>query len=270
MNKIFSQIKRFVPSPIWQLARKVYYKTAEFVADIGPAVRVKRYCGFDVFYNKGNGLINRLKNEPVFEKELCEAIVVELTKSPDQIFLDIGANIGLVSVYVAAKLPQATIHAFEPGSTQRGFLQRTVSQNKIDNIKVHHQALGDKIGEATFYVHNPKQAALDGLQDTGRRGQTKAVMVPMITLDTWWQAIGMPKVSVIKIDTEGAELLVLRGGKNFITEVKPVIFLEIEPANLQAYPYTADDIKIFFKELGYGLNAINQDTFVARPLVDQK
>jgi hypothetical protein len=85
---------------------------------------------------------------------------------------------------------------------------------------------------------------------------------------------------VIKIDTEGAELWVLRGAEKVLAEVSPVIYLEIEPRNLRVYPYNHLDILAFLREHRYNLFTLNdveitkenfseyigvEDTYVARP-----
>ena len=93
--------------------------------------------------------------------------------------------------------------------------------------------------------------------------------------------MGRPKIEVVKIDIEGAELLALRGARDFLRECRPTIFLEIEPRNLKAYPYSKEDVVRFFEENDYGLFSLEGDeigsknigqsgrkidTFCARPI----
>lgn len=265
MKKIVQQIKKLVPSFFWSKARSLYFFAIELKDKVGPYIRHRKYLGVDLYYNRGNSLIKRLKAEPIFEQDLCEAIENELKKSSTSVFIDVGANIGFISTYVISVLPDTKIFAFEPGENQRKLFEKTVSENRLSNITVIGKALGDAVGEVTFHVHDPRQAALDGLHDTHRRGLTTPVKVPMTTLDSWWESAGKPKISVIKIDTEGAELLVLRGAQTCISICKPVIFLEIEPLNLAAYPYNEKDIKSYIENMGYSLVALNKDTYCARP-----
>ena len=60
----------------------------------------------------------------------------------EMMFLDIGANIGLVSAYVISRMPQITIHAFEPGLNQREFLVKTVENNSLKNKRRISQVKG--------------------------------------------------------------------------------------------------------------------------------
>jgi FkbM family methyltransferase len=69
-------------------------------------------------------------------------------------------------------------------------------------------------------------SAFDGLRNTGRKKGGSAVTVPISTLDAEWREVGKPNVSLIKIDVEGAELGVLRGGSECIGQCKPAILLE--------------------------------------------
>ena len=272
MNKILSQIKRL---GLW------------LTDHLGPKRRGRWYCGFKLYYNRGNGLVRRLNREPIFEPELGQAIVAELSQANDQNsrFLDIGANIGLISLYVLAKRPKTIIDAFEPGWWPQQLLAKTVEANRLAGLNIHAEALADRTGLADFYRHDPKQAALDGLRDTKRRGQTTAIQVAVNTLDNWWRGASRPAVAVIKIDTEGAELLVLKGGEEFIGQTKPTIFLEIEPLNLRVYDYNELDILSWFTDHYYTLHTLDgvavnkenlsqlllaEDTYVAKPLVDQK
>jgi hypothetical protein len=93
-------------------------------------------------------------------------------------------------------------------------------------------------------------------------------------------------MNVVKIDTEGAELWVLQGGRTFLSACRPVIFMEVELRNLRVYPYTYFDILRFFKEISYELATLDgvlitdnnfqeyiengEDTYMAKPCRDKK
>jgi FkbM family methyltransferase len=286
MKKIASSFKKYVPAPIWQGIRAARDRSVALARNVGPAIRTIDHCGIALRYNRGNAIIRRLKKEKSFEREMCEAIVKELQKGKpgkeEPVFLDIGANIGLVSAYVISKMPAVTIHAFEPGPAQRSLLEMTVRENRLtDRVSIHAHALGREAGEMTLHVHEGAEMGKDSLRDTGRGGGSVPIAVRVETLDAWWKKAGKPAVSVIKIDTEGAELWVLQGGREFLAASKPVIFMEIEPLNLRAFPYDQSDILAFLDSIGYGLFTLKneavapenfdafikerQDTFSARP-----
>lgn len=262
MRKIIDFLKQIVPRSVWLFFRKGWYAVYDFVRGIGPRIMKRPYCGIKLYYNRGNNIIRRLKKEPIFEVEMCEAIGKELNKSDEPIFVDIGANIGLISSYVIEKVPTLKkIYAFEPGPVQREMLLLTVNENGLsEKIEVSSCALGKEHGQTTFYSHDPKCVANDGLIDTGRTHDARPISVEVDTLDLWWERMGQPKVGVVKIDTEGAELWVLQGGAGFLKSCHPIIFLEIEPRNLRVYPYDHFDIMDFFAKAGYALYALGGET----------
>jgi len=250
-------LKKIIPKKLWNFARTHRVWLVDFVTNIGALVCQRTYQGFTVYYNRGNALIDRLRKEQYFERELCERIIGDLENSKKKIFLDIGANIGLMTLSVLARVPKTSVFAFEPGPLQAGFFEKTVAENKLtDRVTFYRKALGESTGTATFFVHDGADVAKDGFKNTGRGEGGHEISVTVDTLDHWWQTAGKPKVAVVKIDTEGAELFVLKGGAEFLSTVKPVLYLEVEPSNLAVYPYTATDIIRFLDSVGYAVSTL--------------
>jgi len=138
------------------------------------------------------------------------------------------------------------------------------------------------VGRQKFFTNTDCDQAKDGLVDTGRGEKKEPIEVTVTTLDKWWFDNGKPKIDVLKIDTEGSELLVLEGAKKILEEVKPVIYFEMEPSNLKVYPYSSLDIINFMQREGYNIETITgnkvtatnlefslseADTFVAIPFL---
>jgi len=245
--------------------------------------RVK-YAGFTLCYGRGALLANKIQNGEIWEEKMCKKIVDEIQKKPGTSFIDIGANIGLISLYVLSVSPNTKIYAFEPGPHQFEYFKRTITENKLqEKILLSEKAVGNRNKKTSFMTHFSQVCAYDGFFDTNRAGGGTAVSVDMITLDSWSKSIDLSqRVGVVKMDTEGAELWILQGALKFLTEHKPVIFLEIEPKNLIAYPYTGTDIFNWFKSHSYRLFTVDgdectpqnfssflgkHDTYIARPIV---
>ena len=225
-----------------------------------------RYHGYDVVYSRGNSLVERIKTQGEYEPRVCQAIVHALEESETRTFVDIGANIGLVSLAVLAGVPDASVFAFEPGPHQHALLAETIRLNRLeDRLSLYPWALADKSGTATFAVHSTVHAAGDGLIDTGRSGTARYVPVRTETLDHWWHDHARPPIAVAKIDVEGAELLTLRGADSVIRHCRPTIVLEISEDNLRLYPYGPEDVGAHLEGLGYELEEIGKGDFVARP-----
>lgn len=217
----------------------------------------------------------------LYEPDLVRALRREITCTQTPTFLDVGANIGLISLAVLAACPGVRVEAFDPGPHQSRLLQATIAYNRLEpRVRVHTIALGDADGEVDFAVHTSEHASGDGLIDTGRAGSVTTVRVPMQRLDSWWCAAGQPDARVVKVDTEGAELMILKGAQQFLAACRPTLFLEIWPDNLRNYPYSADDVLAGLNQLGYRLETLygerveprhaatfwgREETYVARP-----
>ena len=224
------------------------------------------YAGFTLVYDRRNSLVGRIKRTGSYERETVEAITGALLASDSRILLDVGANIGLISLAVLEAVPDSVVYAFEPGLRQRSFLAQTVRRNDLERrLHISSLALSDTAGPAQFAVHPSRHAAGDGFLDTGRARKARLVTVETETLDAWWEHVGRPKVAVVKLDTEGSELLVLRGATAMLEVCRPVLFLEIQDENLHVYPFGPDEVHRAVEGLGYSLQPLERGEFVARP-----
>lgn len=251
-------LKKIIPQKLWNFLRTHRALFIDIITNIGKSECRRIYKGFTVYYNPGNALVDRLRTEQYFEKDLCERIIRDLENSEQKVLLDIGANIGLMTLSILSSLPETHVYAFEPGPMQVNFLKKTIENNNLsEKVSLYEKALGESRGEAKFFVHDGADIAKDGFMNTGRGEGGHEIIVPVETLDNWWNDAGKPHVITVKIDTEGAELFVLKGGTEFLSTVKPVLYLEIEPSNLSAYPYSAPDILRFLNSVGYDVSTLD-------------
>lgn len=224
------------------------------------------YNGFTLVYSRRNSLVERIERWGDYESATIDAIAREVAASGSLSLVDIGANIGLVSLAVLAAVPGSRVFAFEPGPHQHDLLAQTISVNDLgDRLELSDVALSDQAGTARFAVHASRHAAGDGLLDTGRSGKARLVDVRTDTLDRWWEEKGRPEVAVVKIDTEGSELLILRGARRLLEATRPVLFLELHEDNLRVYPYGAEDVERELDDLGYRVERLGRAEIVARP-----
>ncbi len=255
-------IKKYIPQKVWQGVRSFLISIRTLLENLGPSIRTVNYCGYDLYYNSGNSIIRRLRDADSFESGTCDSIEQELKKhvqkNEQAVLLDIGANLGLISLRVARNVPQAHIYAFEPGPKQYSLLKKTLDANNLSaRIHAANVALSDTTGTQKFFIHPKRDMAKDGLRDTKRGESTIAIEVKTMTADAWWMEAGKPRIDVVKIDTEGAELLVLRGATNLLMQCRPAIILEIESLNLRAYPYAPADIVRFLGDKRYTLRTLD-------------
>jgi FkbM family methyltransferase len=228
--------------------------------------RIIPYEGFELVYSRRTSVVERLVETGAYEPEVREALAAELARSRSRCLVDVGANVGLVTLAALADVPDARIFAFEPGRHQRDLLAETIRRNGLgDRISLSPFALGERPGTASFAVHSSRHAAGDGFRDTGRGGRARLTTVEVDTLDRWWERSGRPSLDVLKLDTEGSELLVLRGAEAVLAACRPVLVLEIQEENLWPYPFGAEQVREEVDRAGYELEPLTRADYLARP-----
>jgi FkbM family methyltransferase len=218
----------------------------------GEAAGVSLRDGCVVFSNPGNTLVARGPlYEPATREALTALCAIDLLRGGAAQIADLGANIGLHTVFLARRFPNAHIHAYDPSPQSLRYLNATVEYNRLANVTVHRCALGVEVGEAQLFTCGAESSA-DSLRDTGRfgsRGSADRITVPVTTLDEEWAAGVAP--TVIKMDCEGGELDVLRGGAAMIRAVRPLFLLELSPLNMPAFGVAAGDVFAWAGSVGY-------------------
>jgi FkbM family methyltransferase len=155
-------------------------------------------------------------HEPAVQRALAEQL------RPGMTFWDVGAHVGFFTV-LAARLVGADghVHAFEPVEENRRRLEAAVERNGCGNVTIHPVALSSARGEAVIH-------AQDSSATWSLTGEGEGVTVPTETLDS----LGIPPPDLVKIDAEGVELEVLRGGAELLSEVRPPLVVEFTTPEL--------------------------------------
>ncbi|MEQ9411649.1 MAG: FkbM family methyltransferase [Fuerstiella sp.] len=144
---------------------------------------------------------------------------------------DIGANVGLFSLLAAHRAGEGgSVVSVEADPVLAALIQKTVSlpRNADRMINVLCAAVSDRTGISEFRIAARGRSS-SHLQVARHRSQTGGTrythFVPTTTLDDM-QAVFLPP-TFIKIDVEGAELLVLQGGLRLLEETRPTIYIEV-------------------------------------------
>lgn len=142
--------------------------------------------------------------------------------NPSKMALDIGANRGIVSYYISRKFAQ--VHSFEPNAELGTFLEKVLPSN----CTLHKCALSDESGVNELSLVMESGVPIHGrgrILDTPDDSHSYSVQrILLETLDSQ----GLKNIGFIKIDVEGHEEKVIRGGLNTLRENKPVLIVEIE------------------------------------------
>ena len=131
-----------------------------------------------------------------------------ILKKREGAFLDVGASIGLWSIAASPFYPR--VFAFEPSRDCVQALKRNLRMNRLHNVEVCHFALGRINGSELQNVSG----------HVGRRD--KKMLVTTRRLDD----LSLPEISVVKIDTEGGALGVVKGGLKTIFSKLPALVIE--------------------------------------------
>ncbi len=143
--------------------------------------------------------------------------------------IDVGANLGLVSLRMAEKVgPNGHVHAFEPQPQMIDYLKNTLSRRVISNITLHEIALGSATGTLTLSVP-PGNAGRASLMPS-EWPDDDTFDVEVRTLTECMKNLGWGPVSLVKIDVEGFESEVITGGIEYIRSSPPWVFIVEEHA----------------------------------------
>jgi FkbM family methyltransferase len=139
---------------------------------------------------------------------------------PGMTVWDIGANVGLYTLPSAHAVgPTAHVYAFEPLPRNLGYLHQHIALNHLANVVIVPAAVGDSRGFLRMAEGNsPSEFHVDPLGD---------IIVPAIVLDDWLAEMGSSPPDLVKIDIEGAENAVLRGGAHTFSKHRPPIYLAL-------------------------------------------
>ena len=166
--------------------------------------------------------------ERAFDRDLLE--LAEQRLGPNDVVWDVGANIGTFSVAAATVATSGEVVAIEADIWLAGLLRQTAAEPFFaGRIKVVPCAVAEEPGEARFVIAARGRAS-NALEASGGRSQMggarETVLVPTLALDDL--LINLPLPTFVKIDVEGAELMVLRGASRLLREVRPRIYIEVD------------------------------------------
>ena len=151
--------------------------------------------------------------------------------------LDIGAHIGTFAVPI--KAVAGNVIAYEPSPDAFTLLSRNAAENNV-SLQFVNKALGSSKGSGTLLTRNTSNAGANTLVAGGD--------IPVTTLDD-----EVAHADFIKIDVEGMELEVLKGGVRLIERARPTILFEVNLSQLRAHGASPRALERFFADYGYRL-----------------
>jgi FkbM family methyltransferase len=208
-------------------------KNTDLAQSVTPNVVIKEFAnGVRLFADLSDVVALRIIRG---EYEPHETRFVQQTVSAGQTVVDIGAHIGWFTTLMAVSVgPTGRVYAFEPLEPIAALLARSIAENGLgDRVALERSALADRRGRGSLI--SPVYTLFSGGSHLAGKGYDlppghDARAVDLVTLDEY--PLTRP-VSFIKIDVEGAEPLVFRGGDGVLRRDRPVILSEILPSQLE-------------------------------------
>jgi FkbM family methyltransferase len=143
---------------------------------------------------------------------------------------------------LAKMFPNAMVYSFEPNPRTRERLLRNIELNQLSRIEVHGCAVG---GESGF-------VSLD--EPEGNSGAARVIpggRIPIITLDEFCAEHGIEDLDFVKVDIEGSEEHLLRGGSQTLRRLRPILLIELNPPVLRRMGSSVEAVVSALRDLDY-------------------
>ncbi len=168
--------------------------------------------------------------------------------------VDVGANVGLYAFRMATLSgPTGHVVAIDPYSPNLTFIHKGARLLRLHNLETQEYVLSEVEGTVGLVVPLTRlgRVADDPLVHIATRDEPSKLRVRSTTLDLLVDRLLLPSVDFVKIDVEGAELMVLRGGLKTINRFHPVIFCEVEAQWYRRYGFEFEDVLHLLEGVGY-------------------
>jgi len=185
------------------------------------------------------------------------------------VFMDIGANIGLYTLFAASLVDNnGIVVAIEPSERDMKRLRANVELNKGQVIRLRQTAISNSSGERELLIAEEEHsgqntfgafAYADVQNQCKRRVKTE-------TLDEVVKKEALTRIDVIKMDVEGHEFFALQGAKETLCNFRPTLIVEISDTALVHQGCTSSQILTFLDQMGYRIYLFSKQTGLPVPL----
>lgn len=296
--KIFGgcrRVENFIFEKLVSFFSLIGFRKIPAVCTLSNAIHKARGIFFDSLYKnlkpKGIVLLNNVQGNKMYvnteDKSMVPYLLLDRVweKYKTELFkkiitqgmtvVDVGAGIGYYTL-IAAKLVGKTgiVYAFEPEPCNYELLSKNIELNGFTNIVSIKKAISDKKGRANLYfekerIVNPSLSRKNVLTASKHKVLKKGgfVEVETISIDEFFQkTVGNNKVDVIKVDSEGAEGLMVDGAEEILKSNNLKMFIEFWPDGLAKLG--TDPLRMLqkLKEYGFKAKVINEADQSAVPI----
>ena len=236
-----------------QIAKVLYFVVRLFYRSDQQIV-CRHGINFELYLNEGIDLSVFVFGG--FQKHVYQNRFIKI--APDDVIFDVGGNVGVMSLFFAKQAVNGQIHSFEPTHYAIEKFKRnmqlnpdlsqriTLNQCFVSSDSSPESGLVAYSSWPLAPVNETKHPIHCGVaKDTGN--------VPCISLDDYVAREGIDKIDVIKIDTDGYELNVLKGAQQILKKFRPKIIFETGVYIMNEHNITFEDYDDFFQDHCYAL-----------------
>ena len=251
------------------LSRRVDFRGKTRLLDllaVGPNNANLAPAGFNRLACRDGIIIEARNNRDIMFRELMvngwyqDEVLTALRHllRPGDVFWDIGANYGFVSIFVERAFDgHVRTVSFEPSPFVLTDLRRNLELNECRHVEVQPICLSDRLGVVKFYAsaENSWNATIvRGFAES--TGEDIEVEVQSSTIDESVKHLSPP--AVIKLDVEGAEPMVIRGGQEFLRAQRPAMIVEYNVDAIRGAGLTPEAYLAMFHDIGYRIHLLRR------------
>lgn len=175
--------------------------------------------------------------------------VLEQRLKPGGVFIDGGANIGYFTLLASQCVGDAgQVLSFEPNPAAYARLQNNIALNAASNITALNVGLGAEAGTAVLDTGSEGNLGSASLRPGASHGEAS---IQIERLDDVVARRGLGRVSLVKLDIEGAEYAALLGMKSLLQRDRPDVVCEVSEWSLEKMGASREKLMSFMRELGY-------------------
>jgi len=205
-------IKNFSTKMPFNLRYELFYQMAKTLGIIHYAINGKCEEFIGHLYDKS--VIKPYMKDGSFSENIVDIIVKHISGSADSVFIDVGANIRIVTIRVSSQTAEDCI-AIEPDDGNFRILKANLAMNSVESVRLLNAAVGARAGKASF----TRSAFNSGDHRISPNGEN---LVDVIILNDLILSKNYKYIAV-KIDPQGAEPLIFEGGGIFLEKANLII-----------------------------------------------
>ncbi len=255
VKALLRSVGRMLPQDV-QLRLARGRPAAAWLIQPGQVVVFDRFLGGFTIEAHTDSKIERQMLTGTYEPHLQR--ILDQYVQPGDVCLDIGANVGAMSLSLAKRAGHAgSVHAFEPAPMLFERLQRNIALNPSHTPTITAHNLG--VGAQSGTLHWLQSSAGEGNGRLLEHAAPGSISVAVVTLDTFAADNDVQRIDFMKIDVERMELEVVRGGRALLAAHMPVILFETLPCHgIARLEQQTQQLLEVLGELGYEVYGVGR------------